>query len=56
MVLMMVLYLKDLDLAELCRYSYEIMVALNVVDVDVEDIRVELTFPISKELRRGIFH
>jgi hypothetical protein len=56
MMFVVVFDLKHLNLAEFRCNGNQTMVLLDVIDVNVEHIRIELTLSITEKLARGIFY
>jgi hypothetical protein len=56
MMLVVVFDLKHLNLTEFRCNGNQTMVLLDVIDVNVQHIRIELTLSITKKLARGIFY
>lgn len=56
MMLVVVFDLKHLNLTEFRCNGNQTMVLLDVIDVNVEHIRIELTLSITEKLARGIFY
>jgi hypothetical protein len=56
MMFVVVFDLKHLNLAEFRCNGNQTMILLDVIDVNVEHIRIELTLSITEKLARGIFY
>jgi hypothetical protein len=56
LLLRVVLHLEDLDLTKLGCNGDQVMIAIDVIHVDVQDVRVKFALAINKELRCGVLN